>query len=292
MGSSDSSEHGTSPLNRAIAKMLDPPADLMALTEVLESSPVDLKRLGAVAEGHSDLTSQLLRLCNSPIFSLAEPGTNLEQATIVLGAEVLRTASLAWGIVETIARSLPLAVAQAFWQHGLTAALLSERIAERMHYPVMEAHLPGLLHDVGRVPFLIAENENGNAEAFLRLPKSPPAEAREFGIDHCELDRRIGIAWRFSDPFVDVFSRHHQRGVQPEGSELVRIVSEVEGLCASCWPANDAFSAHQDWQFGFQQSLRLIELLELGLLQDAQHLKSGLSEAARRVDLPAPPAGV
>ncbi|HEV2380216.1 MAG TPA: HDOD domain-containing protein [Terriglobia bacterium] len=289
MGNSDSSERGNSPLNRAIAKMLNPPADLMALTEVLESSPVDLKRLGAVAGHHSDLTSQLLRLCNSPIFSLAEPGTNLEHATIVLGAEVLRTASLAWGIVETIVRSLPLAVVQAFWQHGLTVALLSERIAERMHYPVMEAHLAGLLHDVGRVPFLIAENETGNAEAFLRLPESPHAEAQKFGIDHGELGRRIGTAWRFSDPFVDVFSRHHQPRVQAGDSELVRIVSEVEGFCANCSPANEAFSAPQGWRSGFQQSLRLMEVLELGLLQDARNLKSAVSEAACRVDLPAPP---
>lgn len=301
MGNSDSSERGTSPLNRAIAKMLNPPADLMALTEVLESSPVDLKRLGAVAGRHSDLTSQLLRLCNSPIFSLAEPGTNLEHAAIVLGAEGLRTASLAWGIVEKIARSLPSAVVWAFWQHGLTVALLSERIAERMHYPVMEAHLAGLLHDVGRVPFLIAENETGNAEALLRLPESPQAEVQKFGIDHGELGRRIGIAWRFPNPFVDVFSRHHERRVQAGDCELMRIVSEVEGLCATGPPANEAFGAHPEqgqtltnlnahsWQLGFQRSFRVLELLELGLLQDAQNLKSGVSEAAFRVDLPAPP---
>jgi HD-like signal output (HDOD) protein len=294
-GDSDSFERSASPLGSVIVSMLRPPRELMALSEVLESSPIDLKSLAGVAERHPDFTSELLRLCNSPILSLAEPGTSLDHAAIVLGAEVVRTVSLACGLVDQISHSLPTGVAQAYWQHGLMVALVSERIAWRMHYPPMEAYLAGLLHDVGRVPFLIAENENGNAEAFLRLPESPQAEEEKFGVDHCELGRRIGIAWRFSNPLLDVFSRHHRLPVQPGDSELVRIVTEAESLFAGCSLANELLTTQQpeqgqnrtipnarSLQSGSQQSLRLIDLLGLGLLQDPRRLKRPL----HHTDLP------
>ena len=286
---------GARPLDSTLAKMLVPPAGLMAITDVLGSSPVDLNRLGAVARRHPGTADQLLRLCNSSLFSLAEPATNLENATILLGAEVLRTASLAWGIVETAGRSLPIAVVQSFWQHGLTAALLSEHIASRLHYPVMEAHLGGFLHDLGRLPLLMTvESEAGNAEALLKLPESCDTESERFGIDHCELGRRIGLAWSFPPAFVAVFSRHHERDAQAGDSELIRIVREAEILCTSSIssellasgedPSQDAqpFCSSQS---GVTGSMSLMEVLELSFLQSAQHLKFRVPEPEMEPDL-------
>jgi len=214
---------------------------------------------------------------------MAEPVESLEQATILLGAEVLMTLSLAWGVVEVVGCSLSMAAAQAFWQHGFTVALLSERIAARARYPVIEAHLAGVLHDIGRVPLLmIFENEKWDATAFLKTPESPQAEAQRFSVDHCELGRRIGIAWGFSDVVVEVFSRHHNPRPRAGERELVRIVREAEALSAALTPANELVSAYQDPRphaailrrrsgpSGLDPHIGLLELLELDLLQAVQ----------------------
>lgn len=291
MGHSDERSfrrRGTSALEDALPTLLRPPAGLIAITEVLRSSPVDLRRLRAAGECHSDLTAELLHLCNSSILGLTEPVESLEQATILLGAEVLKTLSLAWGIVETVGRSLSMAAAQTFWQHGFTVALLSERIAARARYPIIEAHLAGVLHDIGRVPLLmIFEKEKCDATAFFKTPESPQAEAQRFSVDHCELGRRIGIAWGFSDIFVEVFGRHHKPRPRAGELDLVRIVREAEAQSAALSPANKFMIACEDTgpsaavldlcssQSSLDQPVGLIELLELELLQAVQHVNPG-----------------
>ena len=283
------SEPRKSPLEAALARMLEPPGGLRAIAGILGTSPVDLRRLGAAGDHHSGLAARLVRLCNSSVFSLAEPILTLEQATILLGSDFLRTLILAWGILEEVGRSLQTLSLQTFWQHGLAVAQLSGRIASRLRYPVVEAHLAGFLHDVGRVPLLMAvESESGDASALGRLPESPRAEAREFGTDHCELGRRIGIAWRFPDHFIAAFSRHHRLHSQYPELELVRIVSEAETICAG-GPSADrptavrntrqVFEGSCSYRSGIDASASLLQLLDFELLKAAEPLSSEFTGA-------------
>ena len=273
-----------SPLSAPLARLLERPPGLIAIAEILSSSPLDLRRLAEIGESHSELTADLLRLCNSTIFELGEPVQSLEQSVILLGAEAMRTMTLAWGIVDTVGRSLPPAVARAFWQHGFRVALLGERIAARVHYPVAEAHLAGFLHDVGRVPLLMAAQEDDTAAALLQLPESPQSEEQVFGLDHCEAGRRIGLTWQFSGPFVGAFSRHHRLRPRPDELQLVRIVSEAEALCADSLSPDEVKPRCEDprqsavkvdlcsAEPGHDEPADLIDLLEIELRHASQAL--------------------
>lgn len=279
-----STETGSA-LNGPLANLLERPAGLVAIAELLDSSPLDLRRLAQMGDHHSELTADLLRLCNSTILELGETVQSLEQAVILLGAEALRTVTLAWGFVESVSRSLPPAVARAFWQHGFTVALLSERIAARVRYPVAEAHLAGFLHDLGRVPMLMAAQQEDNAaSALLKLPESLQSETQKFGVDHCEVGRRIGLSWQFSGPFVGVFSRHHPLRPRAGELQLVRIVSESEALCEKSFSPNGIRQSLQDPKYlAVKVDLcssepdppsSLVDLLEIELRQAAQALES------------------
>jgi putative nucleotidyltransferase with HDIG domain len=277
-------------LSTALEAMSTPPPVVVALNEVLRSNPIDLMEVGAVAHFHADSAARILNLCNSSIFSLPHPVSSLEQATVSLGAEVLRTLSLAWGLVEQVGKHLPPAEAHPFWQHSLTTALLSERIAEWMDYPVTEAYLAGFLHDIGRVPLLMAAGREERAMTCLKgAAESTEIEGREFGLDHCELGRRIGTSWRFSDLFVRVFSHHHGLTACSNEPELVRIVSTAEGFCArQTTDPEKASPGETGWrgqshmllstclpQLDTTEGMSLAEALELEFLQAAQGLQLG-----------------
>jgi putative nucleotidyltransferase with HDIG domain len=284
---------GANTLAAALQVMSTPPPAVVALNTVLGTSPIDLQQLGCIGRSHPAAATQILRLCNSSIFRLSRPVSSLEQAVVSLGAEVLRTLGLAWGLVDFTGKYLPSTQAQAFWQHGLTLALLSERIAERMDYPVAEAYLAGFLHDIGRVPILVATTRRKHS---CRTGNStndgdcPEIELRNFGVDHCELGQRIGMAWGFSEAFVEVFSRHHGSGETAEETELVRIVSAGERFCAQAASGSqDAYHRIHRGRNGkrlqlfntclpdleMAESLSLAEILEFEFLQAAQRLRLG-----------------
>jgi HD-like signal output (HDOD) protein len=285
---------GAYTLEDALQAMSTPPPAIAALNEVLGTSPIDLLQLGAVGRSYPAAAAQILKLCNSSIFCLQHPASSLEQAVVSLGAEVLRTLGLAWGLVELAGKYLPPVQAQAFWQHGLTLALFSERIAERIDYPVAEAYLAGFLHDIGRVPMLMTATpgKHGSATDFLNADESPEIEVRDFGIHHGELGYRIGVAWSFSEPFVEVFRRHHDCDEITEEIELVRIVSAAERFCSQQARGKDLFYGIHPGRSGrsgqlltmcfpglkMTKSMTLVEVLELEFLQSAQRLKLGTSK--------------
>ncbi len=284
---------GAYTLEAALRAMSAPPPAVAALNDVLGTSPIDLLRLGGIARSYPTAAAQVLKLCNSSIFCLSRPASSLEQAVVSLGAEVLRTLSLAWGLVELAGKYLPPVQAQAFWQHGLTLALFSERIAERIDYPVAEAYLAGFLHDIGRVPMLMAATpgKHGSATDFLSADGSLEVEVRDFGIHHGELGRRIGVAWSFPEPFVEVFARHHDCDEITEEIELVRMVSAAERFCSRQARGNGLFYRIHPNRSGWNgqllnacflglkmKSMTLAEVLELEFLQSAQRLKLGASK--------------
>jgi putative nucleotidyltransferase with HDIG domain len=205
------------------------------MNEILRRSPVDLRQLGSVGRAFPELLAQMLKLGNASIFNLERPVSSLEQAAVSLGAHVLRSLGLASALVDRVRKSLPVSLAQPFWQHSLSVALLSERIAAWRGYAPAEAYLAGLLHDTGRVPLLIAladqcRERRGGA---LCTRESIEGETQEFGIDHCELGLRIGSLWGFPEILAEVLHRHHGIHVETEERELVRIVGTAEALCAT-----------------------------------------------------------
>lgn len=226
-------DRGASALSTALEVMATPPPAAMALNEVLGAGPIDLHRLSSVGRSYAGPTAQILQLCNASIFSLSHPVASLEQAVIALGAGVVRTLGLAWGLVDLVGKHLPPAEAQPFWQHSLTTALLSERIAGWVDYPITEAYLAGFLHDIGRVPLLMAAAQTQKRLAFRKFAREATGlEMRQFGVDHCELGRQLGIAWGFPDLLVDVFGQHHELSYDAAEPELVRIVAMAERFCS------------------------------------------------------------
>jgi putative nucleotidyltransferase with HDIG domain len=223
----------TVPALTAASEAMDrPPEAVAALNKVLRVAPIDLKELGCVARSFAEPTSQLLKLCNSSIFALNHPVHSLEQAAISLGADVLRVVTQAWGVVHRVGKLLTPPQARELWKHNLAVALVSERIAAWRCYCAPEAYLAGLLHDIGRVPLIIASDGRERSENYSWPDESLQAEALAFGVDHCELGVRIAAQWDFPDSFLHAVGNHHQLETAADEPELVRIVSAAEAVCS------------------------------------------------------------
>lgn len=208
------------------------PSYVFELNTLLSSSSVDLKRVGKVIRNDPSLSAQVLRLCNSALFSLQRRVLSIEEAAILMGSERLRTLVLTCLIMEFTGRQLPRGQVQTYWTHSFMSAMLSERIARWMHYSEREqAYLGGLLHDIGALPLLVVAKAEGAHPGETKSGSwggSLESEKAFFGMNHCEVGRWIGQAWNFFPSFIDIFEHHHFPERSVRDPHLVGIVAAAD----------------------------------------------------------------
>ncbi len=208
------------------------PNTVLELTSVLSSPSVDVKKAGKLIRTDPSLSAQVLRLCNSPMFGLRSRVISIEQATILLGTERLRSLALTCSLVDYSGFGLPREQVTNFWRHSFLAALLSERLAKAIEYSEKEqAYIAGLLHDIGQVPqWMLAVEEK------TIYKTAPPAnwtdntsiERDHFGMDHCEIGSSMAVSWNFMPSFIDVLGYHHEPEEAQHDPNLVEIVATIE----------------------------------------------------------------
>jgi len=208
------------------------PAYILDLNALLSSHSVDLKKVGKLIRTDPSLTAQILKLCNSALFGMKSRVLSIEQASILMGTERLRTLILTCSAMQFAGNSLRAESQLDFWQHSFLAALLSERIANLLDYSEKEqAYLAGLLHDVGQLPlWMIVSQEEAKRRNL------PPAgwvdntvlEQQYFGMDHCSVGRWLALSWNLMPSFVDVLEHHHNPAAAQHDAYLSGIVGTAD----------------------------------------------------------------
>jgi HD-like signal output (HDOD) protein len=211
------------------------PSYVFELNTLLSAESVNLKRVGKVIRNDPSLSAQVLRLCNSALFSLRRRVLSIEEAAILMGSERLRTLVLTCSLMEFTGRHLQRGEVQTFWAHSFMSGMLSERIARWMEYSEREqAYLGGLLHDIGALPLLIVAGEEGALKGeTMNGPWGGSLESEKdyFGMNHCEVGRWIGQAWNFFPSFIDVFENHHHPERSVRDPHLVGIIAAADHFC-------------------------------------------------------------
>jgi HD-like signal output (HDOD) protein len=211
------------------------PSYVFELNTLLSAESVNLKRVGKVIRNDPSLSAQVLRLCNSALFSLRRRVLSIEEAAILMGSERLRTLVLTCSLMEFTGRHLSKGEVQTYWAHSFMSGMLSERIARWMEYSEREqAYLGGLLHDIGALPLLVIAGEEGALKGETNSGPwggSLESEKDYFGMNHCEVGRWIGQAWNFFPSFIDVFENHHHPERSVRDPHLVGIIAAADHFC-------------------------------------------------------------
>lgn len=208
------------------------PNTVLELTAILSGPSVDVKRAGKVIRADPSLSAQVLRLCNSPMFGLRSRVVSIEQATILIGTDRLRSLAMTCSLVDYSGHGLPGDQVMNFWQHSFLAALLSEYLAKLTDYSEKEqAYIAGLLHDIGQLPqWMLAVEEKKEQKVIppVDWTDNTPVERSHFGMDHCEIGSSMALTWNFMPSFIDVLGYHHDPQEAQHDPNLVRIIANVE----------------------------------------------------------------
>jgi signal transduction histidine kinase/HD-like signal output (HDOD) protein len=223
-------------INTAIS-LASLPQVLSKLIEICMDETQTEKDIARIALLDPAVSLKLLRL--SMIGESEKQGIrNLEQAVTKLGPKTIKNFAVNASVNPALNRMLrnKLLNFNYFWLHSLQCAIISRKLAERVHYDFPDdCYLAGLLHDIGKL-VLWANFSRDYApimDGAYRSEEVLIAEKRKIGVTHCE------VGWSLISPtgvpsFVaDAILYHHWPAREIVNAfPLVRIVYAANMICS------------------------------------------------------------
>jgi putative nucleotidyltransferase with HDIG domain len=217
------------------------PAVAMRVLGLVAKESVGLKELSDVLRSDVALSSEILILANSALFSIRSEVCSILHASVLLGLKRVKALALTVAMRAYLTDALKIPALLACWHHSLATALIAEEVADVSLVDKDTAYTAGMMHDIGRLALAILHGAK-YAELLRGAPMTPvealERERERFGLDHCEAGRRLVNTWNLPKEFADFTAHHHQ---EPNGK-----LDEIAVLQLSCRLADAlGFRAHE-----------------------------------------------
>lgn len=208
-------------LIKATQKLPSPKGVALEVLRLTESDDTTVETLGLVIESDPALSSQLLKIVNSPLCGMSRKVASLSRATVLLGFNTVSSLALSLSLVSDNRRSdCDVFDYDQFWSESLGRAVAGRHLAKQLKsFAPDEAFTCGLLCQVGRLAFASAYPDRyAQALGVIGDDISDLAEFEFelFGIDHNDLAAEMMRDWHLPD----VFSKAVASQDKPDASDL------------------------------------------------------------------------
>ena len=218
-------------LERATELQLFPVAAerVRVLASRSDTSLADLEKAVSVDPA---LSAQVLKIANSPFFSMPRAVGDLRQALLLLGFQATRDLALALAVM-TLAKG-PKAGGSGLWEHsvrvGVGARLFGEEFGSTDSRDLFVA---GLLHDLGKLIMLHLDPDRFARTQRPIDEESLPAERDAYGFEHARLGAACLRHWDLPESIWSAVLHHH------DPDFVVEHLETTEGRSAAAvWLAN------------------------------------------------------
>ncbi|HVP38371.1 MAG TPA: HDOD domain-containing protein [Candidatus Saccharimonadales bacterium] len=211
------------------------PTVLQQIWDALRDPDCSARRLATAIATDPGLTARILRMSNSAYYGLSRQVSDVTEATVVLGVEVVKSLAIGSSVVEGFRQSVPGFDMQRFWQHSVHCAVAAEAVARTTGGLRPEvAFCSGILHDVGKLVLAAVLREDyAQAAASFDAGRDPDWvrwEKETLGADHQTVGLWVAERWKFSHELVEVIAFHHRPDRALSHSRLVTAVCLAESM--------------------------------------------------------------
>jgi putative nucleotidyltransferase with HDIG domain len=215
------------------------------------SSTADLVR---VLEADPTFAANLLRYANSASRSHPIRAKSIRQAVMLVGRRALRQLALEAATYRFIEEAPGTAASRGeLHVHALGVASAALAGAQRLGIAGDEAHLAGLLHDVGKLVLPLAFGEAACDEIARELPgggERALAERELLGVDHAIAGGLLAERWNLPDGVAEAIALHHggPSGLASptQASAIVQVANELQRLLTNGAPDHALLEAAMD----------------------------------------------
>ena len=221
-----------------IAQLASFPEVALRLDTAVADARSGAKEIAAIVTVDPALTASLLRIANSPLYSMSGHIDSIERAVTIVGIRELR--DMAFGVCAADAfRGIPneLVSVEDFWRHSLSCAVIAQHLADRARACRGQSlFTAGLLHDIGHL-VMFNQCPDQSREALERSIDEADgltpylAEQKIFGFDHAAVGAALAREWCFPAGLLAAIEYHHDPFGAPEASDAAVIV-HIANSCA------------------------------------------------------------
>jgi HD-like signal output (HDOD) protein len=215
---------------RALRRLPAFPAVATKLLRVLSRDDADIKQVVELIRADAALSSELLRIVNSPVYGFPGRIGSIQNAITLLGLQTVKSFALTVSMKGFLNTALRLDLLRRLWRHSLACGLICEdlsMVCSASRGPDDRAYTAGLLHNIGSLGLFVAHPRSygellgiGNGEDLM------DRERKRYGIDHTEAGGWLALNWGLPEEISQVAATHHQAPNQNgifDLNDLVRV---------------------------------------------------------------------
>lgn len=196
------------------------PAVATKVLQMVHSENLSLDELEQTIETDQAFSSRVLKIANSSFYGRNRTVDSISTALMLIGFKTMSSLVVATAVKDIHRRNG--LFEQKLWDHSLGVSLAASMLArETRVMPQDEAHVAGLIHDVGKtvlnnnIPdryMMVVENVYAGGGSFLDV------EDAMLGYNHCNVGGFIARKWKLPKNLETVIEFHHASSL-PAGSD-------------------------------------------------------------------------
>ncbi len=202
-----------------------------ALMILRNPDELDYKRLAGVVEQDATVTTEILRVANSPLYRGVNKFTQLSQVFARLGTRHLETIFVSMsvkGLAIRIGKEYR-TLGEELWQRSVAAGVTASRLGELFGRDPDELFLYGLLHDIGELAILqvVHEYHKNHGRPITRSLFEQIADEW-----HGHIGLRLADHWNLPDPLPELIGQHHKLPEDDDPLRQYRLILQVADAAA------------------------------------------------------------
>ena len=192
------------------------PSGATYLMQAMMDNSLNFHQVSSIIENFPSIAARLISLANSVWSSPVTPITSLDTACARLGFDVVRSTSIALAVASPFDPfRCPSFDAIRFWNHSLLVADTSTWLSQLLQTNInnldpQTARTAGLVHDLGLL-WLVDQLPEEADQAIHIIQNNSTVSLDDalldiIGIDHFEVGKILGEAWKLPEPLIMAMS--------------------------------------------------------------------------------------
>lgn len=222
------------------------PVILTNILKVASDENASAGDLAAFIGKDQAMTNKVLRLANSAYYGLARKVDSIHRAISVIGFNEIVSVAVGMGVYKAlnVTRRDSLLNMNDLWLHSIGCSFAAKEILATLpatlksnnnNAPIRkpkgdEIFLSGLLHDIGKVLFIIYFAEPYRLVLGEAIKQQKPLDQKEnelLGINHAQMAGLIMQRWNFPETLMLPSLYHHQPNACPQPYHMLAMVVQM-----------------------------------------------------------------